>query len=379
MPRLTADEIMNSEAGKLGQFAAAGFAPGEGGMNALGALERGAGVRPAAVSPAEAANRAGYVLPPAMASDKPGMAANTLAAVGGKVKLAQEASTRNQEVTNTLAVQSLGLPKDTMLTDGTFKSIREKASKAYKDIATSVPAIFSDAEFKSAVGDLGQRSSLAAQHFPGLMKNEGVSGLADELAKADSFPPQAGLDLVRKLRADATSNLKAFGDPEKQALGLAQRKAADAVDGLIERNLGFFGKPELVPKYRAARQLIAKTHDLESVTNTATGDVDARGLARLADKGRPLTGELKTISDAASSFPKAFQRPSGFGGDEPYSAIDAYAAALALSQGRAEVLGAILGRPMARDLALSRLMQNSLTRPRLIPPPNSLRAIAGAP
>ncbi len=83
-----------------------------------------------------------------------------------------------------------------------------------------------------------------------------------------------------------------------------QRQAADAVDELIERNAAAAGKPDVVAKYRQARQLIAKSYDVEGATNPSTGDVNARGIARLAAKGRPLTGELDTIANVAVGISK---------------------------------------------------------------------------
>src|SRR5260370_36976409 len=48
--------------------------------------------------------------------------------------------------------------------------------------------------------------------------------------------------------------------------------------------------------------------------HAATGDVSARGLAKLAARGKPLSGKLKLIADTAEAFPMAMQNVSRFGG-----------------------------------------------------------------
>jgi hypothetical protein len=119
-----------------------------------------------------------------------------------------------------------------------------------------------------------------------------------------------------------------------------------------------------VDAYRAARQLIAKSYDVEGATNTATGDVNARGLARLADKGRPLTDELDTIAQAASAFPKALQPPAGFGHNETWSALDFFGGAAAVAHGNPGVAAGIMLRPAARAALLSQPFQRGMTTPR---------------
>jgi hypothetical protein len=354
-------------AGPLGQAAASSI----GGMVPYGpAAARGA----VAAEPRQAAidaRQAGYVLPPAAISEKPGLVSNILAGWGGKIKTAQQASTNNQSITNNLAVQALGLPKDTVLNDQVFEDVRRAAGQAYAAVSRSIPVIQADQSYDSVVAGLGGRNSQAAQLFPKITKNPGIQDLVDELQNVRQFPTGAGLELVKELRFSANSNLKAIGDPSKHALGLAQREAANAVDDLMERNIAATGQTGVIDAYRQARQLIAKSYDIEGATNIATGDVNARGLARLSAKGRPLTGELDTIANAAAAFPKAMQPPAGFGHDEAYSALDFFGAAASALHGRLDVAAAIMGRPVARSVVLSGPYQNAIMdqRPNAIPLP----------
>lgn len=335
------------------------------------ALLKAQNLRPEAMQ----AHEAGYVLPPTMAKIKPGAVDSLASGVGGKIKLQQGASVRNQETTNGLAAESLGLPRDTTLTDQVFRQVRAKASQAYKAVANSVPEVTVDPQYQQNIASLGGRNSAAGQQFPGVMKNDELDTFIKNVGSVQKFTPDAGLEVVRKLRKDAVGNLKALGDPNKTALGLAQRAAADEIDELIERNLTAAGKSDLVKDYRAARQLLAKSHDVQGATNTATGDVSAIGLGRLAAKGKPLTGQLRTIADTANAFPKAMQNPERFGGDEPYSALDAGATAFAAAHGDYSAVGTILGRPIVRNALLSKGWQNrmipDLANLPSIPPPSS--------
>jgi hypothetical protein len=317
------------------------------------------------------ARRAGYVLPPDSISESPGLVSRVLAGWSGKIKTQQGASEANQAVTNSLAASALGLPPKTMLTDEVFQQVRATAGKAYQAVADSIPVIEADEPYIDAVSSLGGRNSQAAQMFPRITANPGIHELVDELNSVGEFPTPVGVELVKELRFNANANLKAIGDPSKHALGLAQRQAADAVDGLMERQIEASGKPGLVDAYRAARMLIAKSYDVEGATNTATGDVNARGLARLADKGRPLSGELETIANAASAFPKALQPPAGFGNSESWSALDFFGGAAAVAHGNPGVAAGIMLRPAARATLLSQPFQNAITSPRtaMFPPP----------
>ena len=330
------------------------------------------------------AREAGYVLPPSAASETPSALSQLLTGWGGKIKTAQAASQANQETTNKLAAKALGLPESTTLTTKVFNDLRAKAGDAYQAVKNAYTSMTTDGTFTKDIHELTGSNSQAAAMFPDIMKNPEIEKLQAALLQADRVPTDAAIKVVKKLRFDANQNLKAIGDPGKHALGLAQRQAADAIDNQIERNLmdlGGHGKgpsgfgpggegyaENVVQKYRAARQLIAKSYDVEGATNEATGDVNARGLARLSDKGRPLSGELDTIANAAKAFPKAMQNPATFGGTENWSALDFFGAAGATVAGRPGVAGAILARPLARGAVLSGPYQNAMAGvPRKVP------------
>lgn len=408
------------------------------------AAEKAASVKPGA----KTAHEAGFVLPPAVATEKPGIVGKLAAGESGKVKLFQEASIKNQARANELAAQSVGLPEGTQLTEEAFKAIRDQAGQAYNAVREYVPEIKWDRQFEREIRDIGGANSAVAKLFPKTTKNAKINELKSEVLALKDAPTDALMEYVKILRSNAKQNFKALGKPEQHALALSQDRAARAIDDLIDRNVSnadkYFGervnalgkqetqaaqrlnkanqaltnanakltqtrgnvygensarraqetaskevvdaqaeleslraakqqateqlrfvqsdagKTELVQKYRDARTLIAKTHALEAVTNPVTGDVSARGLARLQDGGAPLTDELKQIADSATAFPKAFQTPAQIGGKEPLSVLDfAYMAGAAAAHHPAAGIMSVMRAP-ARSMLLSPGYQRSM-------------------
>lgn len=345
-----------AEGGPLAQYAAsmlAGFLP----YAPKAAVAMGGGnPRPAALE----AVQAGYVLPPTSITEKPGMVSSLLAGWGGKIKTAQGAAERNQTVTNELAAQALGQPRSTELTPALFENIRQQAGQAYQAVASVAPVLNADAQFAADITKLGSRNSQAQLLFPKITRNPGIAELVDDLTANPQIPTGTAVEIVKELRFNANANLKAREDPSKLALGLAQRQAADAMDALMERTAIASGAPDVVQNYRDARMLIAKSYDVESATNEATGDVNARRLASLKAHGRPLTGELDTIANVALAFPQASRPPAGFGYTERHSILDLAGAAASAAHGHMGLAATILGRPAGRSAVLSRPIQETI-------------------
>jgi hypothetical protein len=108
----------------------------------------------------------------------------------------------------------------------------------------------------------------------------------------------------------------------------------------------------LPERFQDARKLFAKIYTLNGATNKTTGNVSARGLARLYNKGAPLTEELKTIAEAANAAPKSMQVPEMFGRAEDWSALDFFGMAHAALHGNVPVAVGIAARPFARKSIL---------------------------
>lgn len=305
----------------------------------------------------------GYSLPPT--STTKSKIAKGLESWGDSKKTAQQSSEKNQPVTNDLGKKSLGLPEDTHLTGEAYDAVRQEAGKAYEAIKDVKEPMKTDTAFRKSISGIGGARSESARDFANLLKNPEIDALRAELSAQKPFSTTAAIEVVKDLRNKAKSNLKSMGEnaESKHALGLAQREAAEQIDLLVERNLTKLGKSDLVDNYRAARKQIAKAHDMESVTNTATGNLSARGLARLADRGVPLDGELKKIARVAKAFPMAVQDLERIGGIADHSQFDLLGGAVSAMHGKPEIAGALLAKPAVRSAILSKPAQKQFIKP----------------
>lgn len=407
-------------AGPVGQFAAS-----EIGALTPGGLVKA--VSPSRITPkpgAKTAIEAGYVIPPIEAAEgglKPYSVASLASGESGKIKTAQAASEKNQPVTNRLAAEQLGLPPDTPLTPRAFQAVRTKAGTIYNEVADAVPEIDlgKDKTFRDAVGKIGSRSLATERLFPSTTEPPGVTALRNELISNTRGTTREVMNYIADLRFKATQNMKTIGDAMAHRYGYAQREAANALEDAMERSvqnapdyyrskladaqkhrdLIYDERPRqglplmgdvvdaahadvrqwadrlananaknqsnqtLIDRYRDARKLMAQSYDLEAVTNVTTGDVSARGLGTLLDKGKPLTENLKLIADSANEFPRAFQNPAAFGGVEPLSVLDMTAAGAAMASGHPIAGGMALTRPLIRNTILSRPYQRAMSNP----------------
>lgn len=327
-------------------------AAGQGIVRGLRGPDVADGVRAAA----EAGQAAGYVVPPTQV--RPSLVNRTLEGFAGKLTTAQNASARNQPVTNELARKAIGAAD---LSPESLASVRSRANQAYDLLGKSAPFQADDA-FRSALERASGASKQMAADFPEL-RNAEVSALVEGLAGRGEFGAQSTIEAVKQLRFAGSGNKGAM-DPAKRALGSAQMKVAGALEDLIERNLERGGAPELLTNFRDARTTLAKVYDIEKALNPASGNVDAAKLAQLLKKGRPLTGELKTAAEFGAQFPKAVNTPERMGSLPQSSPLD-WAAALgvgAATGGSPIAALGLVGRPFARAAALSGPVQRGLAQ-----------------
>lgn len=304
------------------------------------------------------ATAAGYRLTPTQLGSGP--VSRAMEGLSGSAKMEKLASVKNQQVTNDLTKQELSLPQDQPITVRSLENIRKQQGQAYEDVKSSVKLIKPDAQFKADIQGLRGDFTAAAKDYPDLIKNDAVENLIKSLDVNAS--PRSMVELTRKLRSDATSNLKAYDDPGKQALGFAQRNASAALEDMIDRALTSVGKTDLVQRWKDARQTIAKTHDVEAALNETTGDVSAKYLGKLLDKGKPMSGNLGTSARAARAFEGSLRDVSKMRDQSEFSYGDLLLGALGGGGmhfagawlGGLPGLGLVLARPTARHLLLSR-------------------------
>ena len=311
---------------------------------------------------------AGYVVPPS--TIKPTMGNVAVESLGGKIATAQTASLRNQEVTNKLASQSVGLSPNQPLTKNALKDVREKAGQVYEQVA-NIGRVVPDTDFFTEIAKIRAKSSLIKKDFPdaSLAAADKIDDLVKSLARPE-FDSRSGLEYIKNFREQATDNLIGPNvTSNSRALGKAQRQAADALEDLLGRQVAQSGNSQLMREFDEARRLIAKTYTVQNALET-TGNVNASKLAALLRKDKPLSPELTMAARFAGAFPKAAAMPERVAGPG-VSALDAGVAgaggALGLALQSPQTAFAALAFPFARygarNIALSEALQRSLLRP----------------
>lgn len=354
------------ERAKGAGFGAAGGAAGKGLGDVVGAgASKFAASRAAKAAEKQAANAtrdatltagrdAGYVVTPSQAGQG-GLVNSLLEGLGGKIKTAQSASLKNQEVTNRLARESLLLPENTPLTPETFKSVREAASKAGYEPLRNAGVIAADSQLGTDLAAIAQASRGASKSFPGLgaKQAEEVEAIVQSLSRRQ-FDAGDAIDATKILRESAE---KAYAGGDKQ-LGKAYRGASDALEAQIERSLASTGQQQLLDTFREARKLIAKSFSAEKAATA--GNVSAPKLAAQLSKGKPLSGELKTAAEFAQAFPKSAQQGVAV---PAFSPLDMFAGGAGLGSGNPALAALFAARPVARSVLLNQGYQRAMINP----------------
>ena len=323
------------------------------GANKLARLISGPGVSPVIQAGVKAAQDVGYVIPPTQAN--PTLGNRLLEGMAGKLTTAQNASARNQSVTNGLAATALGLGKDTQITPELLNAVRKQAGQSYEAVS-STGVITPGASYEQALDKITQQAKTAASGFPGAKPSPLIDAI--ESLKSPQFDASAAVSKISELR-DAASSAYAQGD---KSMGKGLKSAADVLEDAIDQHLQKIGAPtDLLDGFRNSRQLIAKTYSVEKALNPTTGTVNAQKLAAQLLRGKPLSGELRTAAEFAQQFPKAAQPLEQMGSLPQLSPLD-WAAGGGIAAGTANplMLASVLARPGARALALSPVVQNRL-------------------
>lgn len=309
------------------------------------------------------ARQAGYVIPPSQA--KGSLINRALEGTAGKISTAQNASARNQEVTNKLVSKALGLPEEELLTPESLGNIRTIAGKAYENIE-NIGTIKPSKEYMEGLNKIASKPLKAQAGFPNA-KPSPIIDLADSL-KSDAFDGSAAVAKIIDLRDAANT---AYGNKQK-LLGNANKKAAELLEDEIERHLKTTNQKEMLDEFRNARQLIAKTYTVEKALNPVSGNVNAKSLAAELKKGKPLTEELRTAAEFATQFPKATQTIESMGSLPQTSPLDLATAGIGAALTSPAALATLGIRPGARAAALSSPIQNRLIQGKITPEQSAL-------
>lgn len=294
-----------------------------------------------------AAQKEGYVTPPA--SNNPSFGNRFLEGLSGKLKLQQEAASRNQTVTDKLMARSIGQNPTVPLTQGSLPIIRAEAHKIGYEPLRAIGKITADEQYIQSLDDITKVAQGAARSFPGLKPQNQIDEIVGTL-KQKEFDSGDAVDAVSHLRELADD---AYGSGNK-LLGKAYKSASKAIEDMIERHLASQGDDgaALLKNYRNARQLMAKTYTAGKALSGDSGNFNAHKMASELAKARPLTGDQKTVADFATRFRKASAlQTESFPSISP---LDAYGSAIAAgSSGSVAPLMIPLTRVGLREYLLS--------------------------
>lgn len=252
---------------------------------------------------AERARAIDQKLLPSEVGDSP--VGTVLEGLAGSQNVRRHMNKKNEATNTQLAAKKIGAdPKN--MGKKSMEGLKGKEGAAYEAMK-GIGQIKPDGAVHADIGALNADKST--------MSNKAVAkAIQDELATLEG-PVDAAqvVERVRELRQQASFNqsppqgVGSKPDPKKVALGKAQKKIADALDGMLERNATAIGSPEVATNYRNARTKIAKINSVQDAT--VGRKVQASELAKQADREVPLTEELGLIAEAGEAFPHSTSRP----------------------------------------------------------------------
>lgn len=248
------------------------------------------------IEAAQAAQRLGVAVNPA--ETNPNVKTKMLVGATGEALVNAKAAKTNAPKWNELARQDMGLPENTPLTPEAFEKARSAHSAPYD-------AIKNIGTMQASDDVLGQLNGLKLDPLSTSSPEKAakVNAVVDRVASQ----VQAGLSgenvvgQIRGFRRDANQVLK---NPNASPIDInvaeTNLSIANTLENLIEGNIR---DPKALSDFRKARTAIAKTYDWENATGVTTKQVDPLQIAKLAEKGKPLTGILADVANVAGNFP----------------------------------------------------------------------------
>ena len=249
------------------------------------------------IEAAQAAQRLGVAINPAEAN--PNVKTKMLVGATGEAVVNAKAVKTNLPKWNEVARKDLGLPENTPLTAESFEKARAPHYQPYEDVRKMGVLQASD----DVLNDLGslKLDPLSTSNPEKAMK---VNGVVDRTIGqvAEGLSGENVVGQIRGFRKDATRVLK---NPNSTPIDIdvaeAQIGIANSLENLIEANVK---DPKTLDRLRAARTAIAKSYDWERATGVTTQQVDPLQIAKMAEKGAPLTGALADVAKVAGNFPE---------------------------------------------------------------------------
>lgn len=359
---------------------------GENAIDVAGALSGGAGVLkgavrganlPAKLSQGQRAlmksKEAGYAINPMDVN--PSITNQVIGNVAGRAGTEAELAIKNAAVDTAKAKEALGIAKDKDLDYANIVTARKDAEAAYTNLKSQDIDLTPDEQFLVSLREVDSELHDAKAAYPELFKDNKLENIRSILANPAQAPsPKVVVQTIQKLRKDASTTMRRSDlSPDELNAAMAMKNTATVLEDFMERKVSDSTTlpPDVVEKFKAAREKFAKSYDIEEILNTETGTIDAAKLARNQGADSKLTGPLKDVVQAH----RARQRPAGtkaegvHAGDTAMghavlAGLGGLAGSVAGPGGSAAGAAAGVVLPMATRKALaSRLAQKYLTNP----------------
>lgn len=254
--------------------------------------------RASQIDAAQAAQRLGIAVNPAEAN--PNVKTKMLVGATGEALVNAKAVKQNMPKWNELARQDLGLPENTPLTPEAFEKARAAHSAPY-DAIRKMGTLQASDDVLTQLDKLRLDPLSTSNPEKAAKVNAVVDRTMGQIATGLSGDNVVGQ--IRGFRKDATRVLQ---NPNASPIDINVAETnlgiANALENLIEGNIS---NPRMLDEFRAARTALAKTYDWERATGVTTKQVDPAAIAKLAEKGKPLTGVLADVANVAGNFPEA--------------------------------------------------------------------------
>jgi hypothetical protein len=320
------------------------------------------------------AQKSGYSMPPK--DMNPSLLNKATSIVARPSGVEASLAAKNVKVSEALAKKELGLKPTDRLDDKAIKNVRTEAGKSYESISNSGKVFdTNDPVFVQELADVDKSLHTAKSEFPEAFKDNELENIraqvSDARASGDSI-----IKLVQKYRRDATTLLKKEDNTLGEiAAAEARKSVATVLENMMERELSKDpATAGLVGQMRKDRERIAKSHDIEAATNLETGDIDPVKLARLANNGVKLSGNLAKIVQAYKANKKVMSSRENLPSDALHAGDSTVGHAVLGGLGAAA--GAIAGHPTegamlgvalpsaVRGAATSGLYQRAFAKPK---------------
>lgn len=252
--------------------------------------------RASQIDAAQAAQRLGVAVNPA--ETNPNVKTKLLVGATGEAVVNAKAAKANAPKWNELARKDLGLPENTPLTAEAFDKARSAHSAPYDNIR-KIGVMQASDDVLNEINRLKLDPLSTSNPEKAAKVNAVVDRVASQVANGLSGDNVVGQ--IRGFRKDANQVLK---NPNASPIDIdvaeTNLSIANALENLIENNIS---NPKALDDFRKARTAIAKTYDWERATGVTTKQVDPLQVAKLAEKGKPLTGVLADVANVAGNFP----------------------------------------------------------------------------